>query len=517
MGKKDINVLKKLEEKFVEGAWSNHQFDRDKCKKMWEAILGFASYCFNKSHSACYGLIAYWTAYVKANHFAAFMTANLIYEMDNKDKMTKFVEELREQEVPVLPPDINESGWEFTLVKGGDGRQAIRFGFGGVKAVGEGAAQSLIAERGAHGRFESLYDLCARVDTRAVNKRVVESLVKVGALDSLHPNRHALFDSMDKAFERGNRMAKNKAENQQTLFATFDADDQFRSASQGYPDIADWTESERLAFEKAATGYWISSHPLAEYQSVLSGIATHRAAQLVEVATKSTVSVAAVVLAKRVIRTKTGKTMAVLTLEDQTGRFEGVLFPGGGRRGNEAGPYDKFAAECEPDLVALFTGAVERRERRSAAPATAPAAEEDGEVAPPEHEDGAVAAEAAPEALPSLIISDCIPARLVTERLTREIHLAIDLADLTVVEGRRRIAEMETLIRENPGPCPLTAQVHTPDDVLLTLAFGDGWKVHPNHTVLGRLRAIWGDSQVRQVTEGRLADGAGGGTNSYFQ
>ncbi|MBA3686427.1 MAG: DNA polymerase III subunit alpha, partial [Planctomycetes bacterium] len=131
MGKKDINVLKKLEEKFIEGAWTTNQFDKGKCKEMWEKILGFASYCFNKSHSACYGLIAYWTAWAKANHYAAFMTANLIYEMDNKDKMTLFVERLRATDVPVLPPDINESGWEFTLVRGsgvgGRGSEAAEY------------------------------------------------------------------------------------------------------------------------------------------------------------------------------------------------------------------------------------------------------------------------------------------------------------------------------------------------------------------------------------------------------
>lgn len=506
MGKKDINVLKKLEEKFIDGAWNVHQFDREKCKKMWEAILGFASYCFNKSHSACYGLIAYWTAYMKANHFAAFMTANLIYEMDNKDKMTKFVEELRNKNVPVLPPDINESGWEFTLVTGNDGAPAIRFGFGGVKAIGESAAHALITQRSTNGPFDSLYDLCARVDTRAVNKRTVESLIKVGACDSLHPNRHALFNAMDKAFDRGNRLAKNKSEHQQTLFDTFDADDSFRSATQGYDDIADWTESERLAFEKAATGYWISSHPLLEYQSVLTGVATHTAATLLQTASKQTVSIAAVILAKRVIRTKAGKMMAILSLEDQSGRFEGVLFAGGGgRRGNDLSPYDKFAAECEPDLVALFTGSVERRERRAPTPTPLVTADvdADGEVAVPEA-DEAHAPEAAAEILPSLIIQDCIPARLITERMTKEIHLTMDFAHMTIEDGRRRMADMETLFRENPGPCPVTTVLHTPDDVVLTVALGDNWKVHPHHNVLGRLRAIWGDTAVKSITKNGL-------------
>ena len=143
MGKKKIDVLNKLKDKFINGAWERHQFDKRLCEDMWEKILGFASYCFNKSHSACYGLIAYWTAYMKANHYEAFMTANLIYEMGNKDKMTLFNQELAAHGTPVLPPDVNESGWEFTLVQRDNG-YAVRFGFGGIKGVGHGATEHII-------------------------------------------------------------------------------------------------------------------------------------------------------------------------------------------------------------------------------------------------------------------------------------------------------------------------------------------------------------------------------------
>ncbi len=529
MGKKDINVLKKLEEKFIEGAWTNHQFDRKKCKEMWEKILGFASYCFNKSHSACYGLIAYWTAYVKANHYAAFMTANLIYEMDNKDKMTKFVEELRSSGIPVLPPDVNESGWEFTLVRKVAGAaalaphaaagsavalarsavgDAIRFGFGGVKAVGEGAAAHLIEERSRRGAFASLYDICERIDTRQVNKRVIESLIKVGALDSLHANRRALFETQDRAFDRGNRLTRTRAQNQQTLFDTFESDAGFKEQTQGYGDAADWTVSERLAFEKALTGYWISSHPVAEHHAILAPVARHSTRDLAGLATGSPAAIAAVVLAKRVIRTKTGKTMAVLTLEDQYGRFEGVLFPGGANRRGEtqAGAYERFGADCEPDLVALFSGTVERRERRAQRPA--PGGGEEGELPGDEPGDAGLDAGGADEPkveeLPSLKISDVVPAHLVAERLTREIVVAVDASELTGDAAQARVAGTETLLKENQGRCPVVFQVHTGNDVLLTVTPAAEWGLHPNAGALARLREIWGAGRVRTIASDRL-------------
>ena len=497
MGKKDINVLKKVEEKFVEGAWNLHQFDKAKAKDMFEKILGFASYCFNKSHSACYGLIAYWTAWAKANHYAAFMTANLIYEMDNKDKMTLFVERLRAAEVPVLPPDINESGWEFTLVSraGPDGQpqQQVRFGFGGIKGFGEAAANALIAER-ANGAYASLYDLCERMDTRAVNRRVVEHAIKVGAFDSLHRNRRALVEAVDRAFDRGQKLTQTRKDSQETLFGAFETDAAFKQVTQGYPDVPDYPQAERLAFEKALTGYWISSHPVAEHRATLSAFAATDARDLPRLATGANVTIAAVIIGKRVIRTKTGKMMAVLTLEDPYGRFEGVLFAGGQqRRGQiEQGPYDKFAHECNDDVVALFSGKLERRERRRQA---APPAMED-EI-PADLSDGgdeaATAHEEVAQALPSLIIADVIPADLVVERLTREILLALDVAE----HDPERLAQTELLFKEHQGQCPVRLVVHTANDVLLTLAFGDRWRVHPSRALIDRLRGIWGERRVR--------------------
>ena len=502
MGKKDIKTLEKLKEKFIDGAWEKWQFDKGVCGKMWESILGFASYCFNKSHSACYGLIAYWTAWFKANHYAAFMTANLIYEMGDKDKMTLFVEELKSQHIPVLPPDLNESGWEFTVVRKpgaveGVAGLSIRFGFGGVKAIGEGAAEVLKKARAAGGDFTSLYDLCERVDTRTINKRVVEALIKVGALDSLHPNRRALHETMDKAFDRGQRVARTKAQKQETLFETFEADASFLQETQGYPDVPDWPMTERLKAEKELTGYWMSMHPVGVHADLVGRHATVSAKDLAGVGEHSVVAIAAVVTGKRVVKTKAGKFMAILQLEDSTGKFEAVLFPGRpNRKGQfEAGPFEKFQAECEEDLVALFIGQVEFREQRrqSRPPAETGGDEEGGEPAElGGDEEGAVhAQEEQVVRMPSLQLANLIPMHLVSERLTRDITLA-----LSVDQVQDQLPRMQSLFTENDGDCRVTVLVHLPDGVSLTLALGDRWKVRPTSQLVAELEALWGKERV---------------------
>ncbi len=511
MGKKDINVLKKLEEKFVEGAWNLHQFDRNKCKEMWEKILGFASYCFNKSHSACYGLIAYWTAWAKANHYAAFMTANLIYEMDNKDKMTLFVEELRGQGIPVLPPDVNRSGWEFTVVQADAKDTAadaantkVLFGFGGVKGIGEQAAQHLIQERTSAGDFTSLYDLCERIDTRAVNKRVIENLIKVGAMDALHPNRRALMEAVDRAFDRGHRLAKVREQNQQTLFGSFDQDDSFRQDTQGYADVSDFPAEERLAAEKALTGYWISSHPVREHQEDIAQVTSADFRDLTNLPTGSMTSIAAVVIGKRIIKTKTGRMMGILTLEDPYGRFEGVLFPGGRvvRGQAEPGPFEKYAAECDEDLVAVFTGKIERRERQRRPP---PRMVQEGDEEPPidAGEDAPPAeAEAAVEILPSLLIQEVIPATAISVFTTRAVVIAVEA---TSAVDAQRIDATEALFREHAGKCPVRLLVHAPGDVLLSLALSDRWVVHPTRALLTELRRLWGADRIHVQPKNQIA------------
>ena len=484
MGKKDLKILEKVKDRFLSGAWERHQFDKAKCEAMWEKILGFASYCFNKSHSACYGLIAYWTAYMKANYFGAFMTANLIYEMGDKEKMTKFVEELGTKGIPVQPPDVNESGWEFTFTG-----KSVRFGFGGVKGVGEGAADHLV-ERRAGARYVDLHDICARVDLRVINKRVLEALIKVGALDSMHLNRNALCTSLERAMEQGAKAAARKSSNQLTMFAMFEEDTSYKAQATGYADVPDWSENERLAFEKQLTGYWISSHPVRAVSAARERFALHRLCDLKTLTTGSRTVVAAVVVGKRDIRTKAGRNMAVIQIEDETGRTEVVLFPSRtNRRGQlELGAWERFAGECTPDRVALFLATVERRQRR--APPPRPAEDEEG--APLEAEDAdhpAPAPAAEDEAQASLQLLDMVPLDLLDARLTAEVILGCEAADAGVTA---KIAATELALKELRGECPLTLRIWTPDGVQLSVVPAAHWRIAASAEAKERLASIWG-------------------------
>ncbi|TVR12568.1 MAG: DNA polymerase III subunit alpha [Planctomycetota bacterium] len=488
MGKKVADVMAKMKDMFIEGAWERHQFDRRLAEQMWDKIVGFASYCFNKSHSACYGQIAYWTAYMKANHYPAFMTANLIYEMGNKDKMSLFVQELRRKGYEVLPPDINRSGWEFTP----DG-DAILYGFGGIKGVGHAAAEHIMEVREISGSFGSLYDFCERISTRTVNKRVVDALIRVGAFDALHSNRRALLETMDRAFDRGQRIARSREQQQATLFDVFEEDPEFKADTQGYPDIPDFSEHERLDFEKQLTGYWMSSHPLSSYQDSLKPHTSHVATDLRQ-RPSGEIAIAAVVISKRTIKTRTNKMMAVLTLEDLSGRFEAVLFAGrSNRRGDyEAGPYDRFAADCDDNLVAIFRGKVDERQRRRQAPPAPTLAEEGDEIDPA----AAMESEQTQEDdIPSLIVSDVIPADILQERLTREIILTVDeQLGLDAV-----LPATESLLKEHPGACPLMIHVHTPDQVLVKLSADERWHIHPSKDLIQGLQKIWGARHVHPI------------------
>ena len=373
--------------------------------------------------------------------------------------------------------------------------------FGGIKGVGNAAADHLIEVRENSGTYQSLYDVCERIDTRAVNKRVIEHLTKVGALDSLHANRQALCETIDRAFDRAHRVQKAKREAQATLFGAFEQEDSFRAATQGYVEVSDWDETERLAFEKALTGYWMSSHPLVEHQERLGPYATHTSRELAD-RPRGQITLAAVVVGLREVKTRAGKRMAVLQLEDMHGRFEAVLFPGrNNRRGEfEPGAFERFAAECEEDLVALFTGQVDDRDRnKGKGSAPAPTDHDDDEVAAPAEE-----VEEQPDRLPSLLVEDVVPSDLLEERLTREITVEIDASQGGADE---RIAKTEALVKEHTGPCPLRFLVQTDVDVLLTVQVGDRWRVHPTKELITGLKKLWGDDNIVTSNQNGSATG----------
>jgi DNA polymerase III subunit alpha len=317
MGKKIEEEMDKQRSRFMAGAGEN-RLDPDKANHVFDLMANFAGYGFNKSHSAAYALIAYQTAYLKAKYPVEFWAALLSSEMSNQDKIVRFIAECRERGIPVLPPDINESRIDFTVVNG-----EIRFGLAAIKGVGQSAIESILEVR-SEKRFTDLFDFCERVDLRRVNRRVIEALIKCGAFDSTGADRAKMIAAMDDALERGARLQREKEQGQTNLFAAFDetGDD----LPIRWPDVSEWRESDRLAYEKESLGFYISGHPLDRYARELAALTNTDTEKIKDLPVKSAVRVGGVVAAVQVKPTKKGTRMAFLTLEDMKGLVEVLVF-----------------------------------------------------------------------------------------------------------------------------------------------------------------------------------------------
>jgi DNA polymerase-3 subunit alpha len=316
MSKKKPEEMARHREKFLRGAEANG-IDSEKAEKIFGLIAEFASYGFPKAHSTAYALITYQTAYLKANHPREFLSALLSNEAGNHDKLARYIAHARERKIEVLPPDVNESERDFTPVAGG-----IRFGLAGVKNVGEGAIESILAVRAEGGAFRSLIDFACRIDGRKVNRRVVESLVKCGAFDSLDGNRAKLWGGLDVALESGAAVQRDREIGQVSLFG---------DAAEGgpalpeIPEVPPWTEQERLGHEREALGFYVTGHPLESFAPALSRFRDTTAATASERLGRE-VRIGGLITSLRETRTRRGKTMAFGTLEDLEGSFELVVF-----------------------------------------------------------------------------------------------------------------------------------------------------------------------------------------------
>ena len=325
MGKKDPKVMAKQREAFMAGA-KTKGVNEKKATKIFDLMEYFAGYGFNKSHSTTYAWVAYQTGYLKANYPWHFMAALLTIEAANTDKLAMYLGECRELGIPILPPDVNSSDLRFTVTKDG-----VRFGLCAVKNVGEGAILSILSVRRELGRIDSLHTLCEHVDLRLVNKRVLESLVKAGALDSLVPDaaadtrraRARLFAAIDKAIEHGGRHQRDKEKGQNQLFGG--------PAEDGTPtivplaDAAAWDEAVQLTGEKEALGFYFSGHPVDRYGDDLKTFGAKRLSELTE--SLPDVWTAGIVSGLRPLKTKKGDRMAVFMLDDVAGNLEVVVFP----------------------------------------------------------------------------------------------------------------------------------------------------------------------------------------------
>ncbi len=341
IGKKKVDVLQAQKEAFCNGA-SENGVPLEISEELFNLIMQFADYGFNKSHSAAYAVVSYQTAYLKANYPLAFMAALLTSCMGNTDKIARYIEEARRMNLEILPPDVNESLINFTVAG-----SKIRFGLAAVKNVGKGAIESIIAVRSEQGSFTSLRDFCEKVDLRVVNKRVVESLVKCGAFDSTGYHRSQLLAVLDKTLEEVQQAIKGRETGQVSFFDLVDEPGEFVQIRDTLPTMDEFPNHILLNMEKEMLGLYISGHPLDHFRHEQRIIAKQSTAELCECSEKDTVKICGLVTSIKLITTKSGDPMVFFTLEDFEGSVEVIVFPK---------TYAKCSRFLQADRIVIVSG-----------------------------------------------------------------------------------------------------------------------------------------------------------------
>jgi DNA polymerase-3 subunit alpha len=323
MGKKIAAEMAQQRERFVQGA-TERGFPEKKIVKIFDLMEQFAGYGFNKSHSAAYALLAYHTAYLKTHYPVEFMAALLTSQTGNTDNVVKYIKECREMGIAVEPPDINVSDAYFT-----PHGSAIRFGLAAVKNVGANAIESIVAARKGIGHFGSIFEFCEKVDLRLLNRRVIESLIKAGAMDAFG-NRAQLMAVLDKAMERAQKSQRDAEMGQHGLFGVFAQDEPMNGNGEKLPNVPEWDEHQRLASEKEVLGFFITGHPLEKYRDKLEdfrALTVETISQMTTGTGRDEITTAGMISGVRVMKSRKGDLYANAVMEDMTGAIEAIIFP----------------------------------------------------------------------------------------------------------------------------------------------------------------------------------------------
>jgi len=463
MGKKKLSEMEKQRATFIKGCAEKHKIPKAKAEHIFDTLAKFAGYGFNKSHSAAYAVVAYQTAYLKANYPVEFMAASLSNELANTDKIQLFINECRHMHIEVLPPDVNESGVRFTVASrtgvppvlsgaenGRDARstdnQAIRFGMAAIKNVGEIAVQSIIASRQATGKFQSLADFCDRIDTRVVNRKVIECLIKCGAFDALNPDRAQVYADMDYQLNRAAAAQHDRERGQSALFDV--APVNARKQTPGQPAAEVWTQSDLLAFEKELLGFYVTGHPLTQYADILRRYELASTTHLAQLQDGQATRLGGIVSKLVPKLTKHGKPMAILTLEDLDGVVEVLVFP-------EA--YAKCGGTLKADTAVFVTGAVNLREDK-----------------------------------PKVYADQIIPLTDVPKRFTKAVHIRLT----TTAANEAILRQIQTILRAHAGTVPVMFCFMYPEGKLVFLEAHEQFSITPDQALVDELETLLGEDAV---------------------
>ena len=326
MGKKIKAEMDAQREVFVNGA-VERKVDRDRASYVFDLVDKFAGYGFNKAHSAGYALVAYQTAYLKANHPVEFMAASMTLDMGNTDKLNLFRQELDRMKIGLLPPDVNRSGVDFTVERPEEGRGKVRYALAAIRNVGREAMRAIVAEREANGAYRDLWDFASRMDPRQINRRALENLARAGAFDSLNDNRAQTVAAAEMMMRYAQRESEERESAQVSLFGG-EAGGGITMATPDLPDLPDWLELDRLAQESEAIGFFLSAHPLDSYASLLKRERIQNYAEVVKAARAGATAfrMAGTVLRRQERKSSRGNAFAFVQLSDRAGMFEVMVF-----------------------------------------------------------------------------------------------------------------------------------------------------------------------------------------------
>lgn len=449
MGKKKAALLAEQKKKFIDGCVKNN-ITIKMADQIFAFIEPFAGYGFNRSHAACYALIGYQTAYLKAYFPVQFMAALLTQDMGIQDKTIKNIAECRKMGIKILPPDLNESMADFAVVNEG-----IRFGLAAVKNVGLKAVDAMIETREANGPFKDLMDFCKRLESSKVNRRAMESLIQCGAFDFSGLERSRLSVSLDDIIRA---CGISHDPHQLNMFSSLNGDAGF---SPGFrlPDIEEWDEREKLRKEKDALGFYITGHPLDVYKQVIERHATNTIQGLMENNNRSQVIIAGIIEKIAMKRTKKGERMAVLTVEDQTGSTEGIMFPDA---------FNSYSPLIKSDEPVLITGMAEADDNGS-----------------------------------KIIIKEIKSLEAIRQKSIKAVEISLD----TERTSREMLEELrDILFRYSPGESSVSFRMGIYPEKEIIISASNHYKVLPSPEMLNEIEALTGNKVVCLQNESSLQD-----------
>ena len=428
MGKKKVEEMQKQREKFVKGCAEKNKIPAAKANQIFDLLEKFAGYGFNKSHAAAYAIVAYQTAYLKANYPVEFFCAMMTNDMADTDKLAQYIAEAREFGIEVLQPDVNESGVYFAPARDG---KAIRFGLAAIKGVGEVAVEAILKSRNESGKFKTLSELCERVDGRTLGRKTLEALIKTGACDCLGATRSTLFAQIERTLARAASILSDKQKGQSSLFGALE--EKAPPMPEAISNLPEWPQHELLAHEKELLGFYVTGHPLTPFAPILEKYALANTAKLAELPSRSLTRIGGLIaVVQHGVSKKSGKPYSMVTLEDLEGSVQILCM-------NEN--YDKYRELLKPNKAILVVGEVNTGDER-----------------------------------PKIFPQEILPLEDAPKRFTKQVHLRLHTAHVKP----EQLDSVRELVAAHPGKCPLLLCFMRPGGEVVFVDTNERFNVAPS-------------------------------------